>query len=245
MDGDVAPLREIVRLARRHEALVLVDECHATGFVGATGRGAAELEGVLHEVDIINSTLGKALGGASGGFTTGRGDVIEMLRQRSRPYLFSNAVAPALVASASAAFDILMEESGGSLRGGGGDGKSGEVGRSVRSGAGTALRRRLEENTRGFRARMTAAGFTLGGVQNADGFVHPIVPIMLGDAALANEMAERMLTQHGVYVVGFSYPVVPKGKARIRVQVSAAHKRDQLEHAAAAFEAVGKELGVI
>lgn len=226
MDGDVAPLREIVRLARRHEALVLVDECHATGFVGATGRGAAELEGVLHEVDIINSTLGKALGGASGGFTTGRGDVIEMLRQRSRPYLFSNAVAPALVASASAAFDILMEESGG-------------------SGAGTALRRRLEENTRGFRARMTAAGFTLGGVQNADGFVHPIVPIMLGDAALANEMAERMLTQHGVYVVGFSYPVVPKGKARIRVQVSAAHKRDQLEHAAAAFEAVGKELGVI
>eukprot|EP00191_Tetraselmis_sp_GSL018_P003061 CAMPEP_0177600264 /NCGR_PEP_ID=MMETSP0419_2-20121207/13514_1 /TAXON_ID=582737 /ORGANISM="Tetraselmis sp., Strain GSL018" /LENGTH=399 /DNA_ID=CAMNT_0019093213 /DNA_START=439 /DNA_END=1638 /DNA_ORIENTATION=+ len=212
MDGDIAPLKEICRLAKKHDALVFVDECHATGFLGPTGRGTDELCGVHGEVDIINSTLGKALGGATGGYTTGRADVIEVLRQKSRPYLFSNTLAPPIVGASIAMFDLLTGS--------------------------TELRDRLEENTAHFRSRMMEAGLSIRPGS------HPIVPVMLGDAKLAAAMADRLL-EEGVYVIGFSYPVVPKGQARIRVQVSAAHHREQLDFAAGAFERVARELGAL
>jgi glycine C-acetyltransferase len=212
MDGDVARLDEIVRLARQYDAMVMVDDSHATGFVGPTGRGSGEYHGVLPEIDIITSTLGKALGGASGGFTTGRKEIIDLLRQRSRPYLFSNTLAPAIVAAGIKVFDLLSKT--------------------------TTLRDKLESNTRYFREQMTAAGFD---IKPGD---HPIVPIMLYDAVLAQKMAAALLGE-GIYVIGFFYPVVPKGEARIRVQISAAHERDHLDRAVAAFTKVGKELGVL
>jgi len=212
MDGSIAPLAEICDLADKYRALVMVDDSHATGFLGATGRGSIEHRGVMGRVDVITSTLGKALGGASGGFTTGRKEIIQILRQRSRPYLFSNTVAPAVVGASLEVFNLLSES--------------------------TALRDTLEVNTAYFRERMTAAGF-----QIKPG-VHPIVPIMLGDARLAVEMADRMLAE-GVYVIGFSFPVVPKGQARIRVQISAAHTRAHLDHAIDAFTRVGRALGVL
>ena len=212
MDGSIAPLAEICDLADKYRALVMVDDSHATGFLGATGRGSIEHRGVMGRVDVITSTLGKALGGASGGFTTGRREIIQILRQRSRPYLFSNTVAPAVVGASLEVFNLLSES--------------------------TALRDTLEANTAYFRERMTAAGF-----QIKPG-VHPIVPIMLGDARLAVEMADRMLAE-GVYVIGFSFPVVPKGQARIRVQISAAHTRAHLDHAIDAFTRVGRALGVL
>jgi glycine C-acetyltransferase len=212
MDGDIARLGPICDLAERHGAMVMVDDSHATGFVGPTGRGSLEHCGVLGRVDVITSTLGKALGGASGGFTSGKREIVAMLRQRSRPYLFSNTLAPMITGAAVAAFDLLS--------------------------ASTDLRDRLAENTTYFRERMTAAGFAI-----RPG-VHPIVPVMLGDAALAGTFAERMLNE-GIYVVGFSFPVVPKGKARIRVQVSAAHTREHLDRAIDAFTRVGRSLGVV
>lgn len=212
MDGTVAQLDKICDLADKYDALVMVDECHATGFVGKTGRGTIEHRGVLGRVDIITGTLGKALGGASGGFTSGRKEIIEMLRQRSRPYLFSNTLAPAIVGGSIAVFELLSQS--------------------------TELRDKLEENTLYFREQMTQAGFDL------KPGTHAIVPIMLYDAPLAQKMASRLL-EKGVYVIGFFYPVVPKGEARIRVQLSAAHSREQLEFAIQAFTEVGKELGVI
>lgn len=212
MDGDVARLDAICDLADRFGAMVHVDECHATGFFGPTGRGSAEHRGVLHRIDLITSTIGKALGGSVGGFTTGRKELIGLLRQRSRPYLFSNTLPPAVVGAALAVFERLT--------------------------ASTALRDQLAENTAYFRTAMTQAGFQIRPGE------HPIVPVMLGDAALASEMAEQLLLE-GIYVIGFSYPVVPMGKARIRVQVSAAHSREQLSHAVAAFTAVGRRLGVL
>jgi glycine C-acetyltransferase len=212
MDGSVANLKGICDLADRHRALVMVDDCHATGFLGATGRGSTEHSGVMGRVDIVTGTLGKALGGALGGFTSGRREIIALLRQRSRPYLFSNSLPPSVVGAGIAVLDLL-------------------------SGT-TELRDRLEENTRFFRAGMTAAGFEI------KPGVHPIVPIMLYDERLAHDMARRLL-ERGVYVIGFSYPVVPKGQARIRVQVSAAHERAHLERAIAAFTEVGRELGVL
>jgi len=212
MDGDVAPLAAICDLAERHDALVMVDDSHATGFVGPTGRGTPEYCGVAGRVDIITSTLGKALGGASGGFTTGRREIVTLLRQRSRPYLFSNTLAPAIVAASLACLDLISTT--------------------------TDRRDRLEANTRWFRRAMTEAGFRI-----RPG-VHPIVPIMLGDARLAQAMAADLLDE-GIYVVGFSYPVVPKGQARIRVQVSAAHEPAHLERAVAAFVKVGRFHGVI
>ncbi|MFM2163495.1 MAG: hypothetical protein RLZZ383_3007 [Pseudomonadota bacterium] len=212
MDGDVARLDAICEIADRYGAMVHVDECHATGFFGPTGRGSAEHRGVLHRIDLITSTIGKALGGSVGGFTTGRRELIGLLRQRSRPYLFSNTLPPAVVGAALAVFERLRGS--------------------------TALRDRLAENTAYFRQAMTEAGFQIRAGE------HPIVPVMLGEAALASEMADLLLHE-GVYVIGFSYPVVPMGKARIRVQVSAAHSRAQLEHAVAAFTAVGRRLGVV
>jgi glycine C-acetyltransferase len=212
MDGDIARLDLLCDVAEKYGAMVMVDDSHATGFTGATGRGSIEHRGVTGRVDVITSTLGKALGGASGGFTSGRKEIIDMLRQRSRPYLFSNTVAPAIVGAAIKAFEMLSET--------------------------TELRDRLEDNTRYFREQMTAAGFAI-----RPG-VHAIVPIMLGDAALAGRMADAML-ERGIYVIGFSYPVVPKGAARIRVQVSAAHTRAHLDKAIAAFTEVGRDLGVI
>mmetsp|Transcript_1565 Transcript_1565/g.4525 ORF Transcript_1565/g.4525 Transcript_1565/m.4525 type:complete len:242 (-) Transcript_1565:262-987(-) len=212
MDGDIAPLAEICRLAKKHDALVFIDECHASGFLGPTGRGTDELCGVYGQVDIINSTLGKALGGATGGYTTGRADVVEILRQRSRPYLFSNTLAPPVVGASLAMFDLLSES--------------------------TVLRDTLESNTLYFREQITAAGLSI-----RPG-VHPIVPVMLGDAKLATAMADKLL-EEGIYVIGFSYPVVPKGQARIRVQISAAHTKEHLDFAISAFQKVGKELGVI
>jgi glycine C-acetyltransferase len=212
MDGDVAPLGPICDLAERHDALVMVDDSHATGFFGPTGRGTPEHCGVAGRVDIVTSTLGKALGGASGGFTAGRAEVVALLRQRSRPYLFSNTLPPALVCSALAGLALL-------------------------SGS-TALRDRLAANTRWFRQAMTAAGF---GLRPGE---HPIVPIMLGDARLAHRMAADLFDE-GIYVVGFSYPVVPRDKARIRVQVSAAHTEGHLERAVTAFVKVGRAHGVI
>ncbi|MDP2314005.1 MAG: glycine C-acetyltransferase [Pseudomonadota bacterium] len=212
MDGDIAPLAAICDIAERHGAAVMVDDSHATGFTGKTGRGSIEHCGVMGRVDVITSTLGKALGGASGGFTSGRKEIAELLRQRSRPYLFSNTLPPPLVAASIAALGMLS--------------------------ASTERRDRLEANTARFRAAMTAAGF-----QIRPG-VHPIVPIMLGDARLATEMADRMLAR-GIYVIGFSFPVVPRGQARIRTQLSAAHTPEQVDRAVEAFVAVGRELGVI
>jgi glycine C-acetyltransferase len=212
MDGDVARLDAICALADDFGALVHVDESHATGFFGPTGRGACEHRGVLDRVDVITSTIGKALGGSSGGFTTGKAEIVDILRQRSRPYLFSNTVAPVVAGAALATFERLM--------------------------ATTELRDRLAENTASFRRAMTDAGFAIRPGE------HPIVPIMLGDAALAGRFADALL-ERGIYVIGFSYPVVPKGAARIRVQISAAHTREHLEQAVAAFTAVGRELGVV
>jgi glycine C-acetyltransferase len=212
MDGSVAKLDEICDLADRYGAMVMFDDCHATGFFGPTGRGTHEYRGVMDRVDLITSTLGKALGGASGGFTTGRKEAIDLLRQRSRPYLFSNSLAPVITYTSVKVLDML-------------------------SGT-TALRDRLEENTTYFRKRMTANGFDI------KPGVHPIVPIMLYEARLASDMA-RDLLEEGIYVIGFSYPVVPKGEARIRVQVSAAHAREHLDRAIDAFAAVGRRHGVI
>jgi glycine C-acetyltransferase len=212
MDGDIAKLDAICDLADRHQALVMVDDSHATGFVGKTGRGTAELRGCADRVDVYTSTLGKALGGASGGFTSGRKEIVDLLRNRSRPYLFSNTLAPPIVAGSLEAIALL-------------------------SGS-TALRDKLEHNTRRFRDGMTAAGLPVRAGE------HPIVPVMLGDARLAVEMASRLLAD-GIYVIGFSYPVVPKGQARIRVQLSAAHSDDDVDRAIAAFARVGKDLGVI
>ena len=212
MDGFVAPLDEITGLARKYDALVHIDECHATGFLGATGRGSAEVKGVLHRIDIITGTLGKALGGALGGFTTGRREVIELLRQRSRPYLFSNSLPPHVVAAGTRVFDMLA--------------------------AAGDLRERLAENTRYFREKMTAAGFEL-----RPG-AHPICPVMLHDAPLAQKFASRLL-EEGIYAIGFFFPVVPKGQARIRTQMSAAHTREHLDRAIEAFVKVGRELGVL
>ena len=212
MDGDIAPLAEICDLADKYDALVMVDDSHATGFTGKTGRGSIEHCGVMGRVDVVTSTLGKALGGASGGFTSGRKEIIDILRQRSRPYLFSNTVAPAIVGAAIKAFQMLS--------------------------ATTERRDRLEANTMKFRQDMTAAGFDI-----RPG-VHPIVPIMLGEARLAGQMADALL-ERGIYVIGFSYPVVPKGQARIRVQLSAAHTDAHIDQAVAAFTEVGQALGVI
>lgn len=209
MDGYIAKLADICELADKYSALVMVDDSHAVGFMGATGRGTPEHHGVMDRVDIITGTLGKALGGASGGYTTGRQEIIDLLRQRSRPYLFSNTVAPAIVGASIKAIDLI--------------------------GQSTELRDRLEEHTRYFRGLMTERGFDILPGE------HPIVPVMLGDAALATRMADALL-EKGVYVIGFSFPVVPKGAARIRVQVSAAHEREDLDFAADAFATVRDEL---
>jgi glycine C-acetyltransferase len=212
MDGTIAQLDKIVELAERFDAIVMIDECHSSGFLGKTGRGTHEYRGVMGKIDVITGTLGKALGGASGGFTSGSKEVIEILRQRSRPYLFSNTLAPSIVGASIAVLDMLTET--------------------------TDLRDKLEGNTIYFRKKMTEAGFD---IKPGD---HPIVPIMLYDAVLAQTMAARLL-EEGIYVIGFFYPVVAKGKARIRVQLSAAHEQEQLERAIAAFVKVGKELGVV
>lgn len=212
MDGDVAPLAAICDLAEQYGAMVMVDECHASGFLGPTGRGASELEGVLNRVDIITGTLGKALGGAMGGFTTGKKEIIELLRQRSRPYLFSNSLAPTIVGASIAVFDLLERE--------------------------TTLRDKLMKNTAYFKAGIAAAGFNFKDGESA------IVPIMLYDAVLAQKMASALI-ERGIYVIGFFYPVVPKGQARIRVQLSAAHEREHLDQAIEAFTEVGREHGVI
>jgi len=212
MDGTIAKLDEITLLAEKYEAMIMVDDSHATGFIGKTGRGSAEYCGVMDKIDVYTSTLGKALGGASGGFTTGRKEIIDLLRQRSRPYLFSNTVTPSIVAAGIKVFEMLS--------------------------ATTELRDKLEENTLYFRRKMDESGF------NILHGVHPIVPIMLFDAALAQSMALEMLKE-GVYVIGFYYPVVPKGQARIRVQISADMERDQLDKAIAVFHKVGKKLKVV
>jgi glycine C-acetyltransferase len=212
MDGYVAKLEAICDLAEKHDAMVMVDDSHATGFVGKTGRGSIEHCGVMGRVDVVTSTLGKALGGAAGGFTTGRKEIVDLLRQRSRPYLFSNTLAPAIVGASIAVLDLLSST--------------------------TELRDRLMDNAKRFREGVTKAGFKI-----KEGF-HPIVPIMLGDAKLAQQMAAQMLDE-GIYVIGFSYPVVPKGEARIRVQLSAAHSPEQVDRAIAAFTKIGKGLKVI
>jgi glycine C-acetyltransferase len=212
MDGVIANLKAICDLADKYQALVMVDDCHATGFVGEDGRGSHEYCDVMGRVDILTGTLGKALGGASGGYTSGKKEVVSWLRQRSRPYLFSNSVAPPIVAASLKVFDMMSD--------------------------GRALRAQLNRNSSHFRQRMSDAGFRLSGKD------HAIIPVMLGDAKLASEMAERML-QRGIYVVGFSFPVVPKEQARIRTQMSAAHSLEQVDQAIDAFIAVGKELGVI
>ncbi len=212
MDGTIAQLDKIVELAEKYEALVMTDECHSTGFLGKTGRGVHELKGVMGRVDIITGTLGKALGGASGGFTSGKKEIIDLLRQRSRPYLFSNTLAPSITGASIAVFDLLSQT--------------------------TALRDTLEENTKYFREKITAAGFEI------KPGTHPIIPIMLYDAVVSQKMAEKLL-EKGIYVIGFYYPVVAKGQARIRVQISAAHTRAHLDKAIEAFVEVGKELGVI
>ncbi|RMF32701.1 MAG: glycine C-acetyltransferase, partial [Chlorobiota bacterium] len=212
MDGTIAPLDQICDLAERYEALVMVDECHSMGFMGATGRGVVEYCNVTGRVDIITGTLGKALGGGIGGFTTGRGEIIEMLRQRSRPYLFSNSLPPSIVGASIAVFELLSST--------------------------TELRDRLERNTQYFRSQMVALGFD---VKPGN---HPIVPIMLYDAKLSQDFARSML-EEGIYVVGFFYPVVPKGQARIRVQLSAAHTQEHLDRALEAFATVGRRYGVI
>ncbi|MBT8062894.1 MAG: glycine C-acetyltransferase [Xanthomonadales bacterium] len=212
MDGFIAKLDQITALAQKYDALLMVDDSHATGFMGRTGRGSAEYHGVMDKVDIFTSTLGKALGGGSGGFTTGRQEIIDLLRQRSRPYLFSNTLPPPLVAASTRVFQMLSKT--------------------------TELRDRLEENTRYFRKGMTEAGFDLKPGE------HPIVPVMLYDAPLAQEFARRLLVE-GIYVIGFFFPVVPRGEARIRVQLSAAHNTDHLDRAIAAFVKIGRELDVL
>lgn len=212
MDGIVAELDKICDLAEKYDALVMVDECHAAGFIGATGRGTLELKKVMGRVDIVTGTLGKALGGAMGGYTTGKKEIIDILRQRSRPYLFSNSLAPAIVGASLKVFDLLSND--------------------------TSLRDQLEWNTNYFRTEMEKAGFDLVGADAA------IVPVMLYDAKLSQVMANKLL-EEGIYVIGFFYPVVPKEQARIRVQLSAAHKKEHLDKAIQAFEKVGKELGVI
>ncbi len=212
MDGFIAPLNRITALARQYGALVHIDECHATGFLGATGRGSAEVNGVMDQIDIFTGTLGKAMGGALGGFTTGKREVIELLRQRSRPYLFSNSLPPHVVEAGSKAFDMLASAG--------------------------HLREQLVENTRYFREQMTQAGFDL------KPGVHPIVPVMIYEAPLAQQMAAQLLDE-GIYVTGFFFPVVPKGQARIRTQMSAAHTRDHLDRAIAAFTRVAKRIGVL
>jgi glycine C-acetyltransferase len=212
MDGDIARVDTICDLAEKYGAMVMVDDSHATGFVGKTGRGSAELRGCLDRVDIYTSTLGKALGGASGGFTSGRKEIVDLLRNRSRPYLFSNTLAPPIVAGSIEAINLISES--------------------------TALRDKLETNTLRFRAGMTAAGLAI-----RQG-THAIAPVMLGDAKLAVTMAQKML-DHGIYVIGFAFPVVPRGQARIRVQLSAAHSFEDVDRAIEAFRVVGKELGVL
>ena len=212
MDGTIANLKGICDLKDKYDALLMIDECHATGFLGKNGRGSAEYCGVEGRVDILTGTLGKALGGAMGGFTCARQEVIDMLRQRSRPYLFSNSLAPPLVGASLKAIELARE--------------------------GNHLRAKLQFNAERFRAGMTAAGFDLKPGE------HPIIPVMLGDAQLAQDMASKLLDE-GIYVIGFFYPVVPKGQARIRTQMSAAHTPDHIDHAIAAFTKVGRELGVI
>ncbi|MDC7806287.1 glycine C-acetyltransferase [Luteimonas sp BLCC-B24] len=212
MDGFIAPLDEITTLAAKYDALVHIDECHATGFLGASGRGSAEVKGVLEKIDIVTGTLGKAMGGALGGFTTAKAEIIELLRQRSRPYLFSNSLPPHVVAAGIKAFEMLD--------------------------AAGDLRTQLVENTRYFREKMTAAGFDL-----RPG-VHPISPVMLYDAKLAQRFAQRLL-EEGIYAIGFFFPVVPKDQARIRTQISAAHTRAHLDRAIDAFTRIGHELGVL
>jgi len=212
MDGTITNLKGIVELAEKHRALVMIDECHATGFVGRTGRGTPELHGVRGRVDIITGTLGKALGGALGGFTAARKEIVALLRQRSRPYLFSNTLPPSVVGAGIAVFDLLSQT--------------------------TELRDRLEANTKRFRAGMTAAGFEIKPGE------HPIVPIMLYDERLAHDLAAKLL-EKSIYVIGFSFPVVPKGLARIRVQLSAAHTNEHIDRAVAAFAEAGRELGVL
>jgi len=212
MDGTIAQLDKIVELAEKNDAVIMIDECHSSGFLGKTGRGTHEYRGVIGKIDIITGTLGKALGGASGGFTSGRKEIIDMLRQKSRPYLFSNTLAPSIVGGSIAVLDMLS--------------------------ASTHLRDKLEFNTKYFREKMTASGFD---IKPGD---HPIVPIMLYDAVLAADFAARLL-EEGVYVIGFFFPVVPKGQARIRVQLSAAHEQHHLDKAIAAFTKIGKDLGVL
>ena len=212
MDGYIAKLDEITRLAERYDAMLMVDDSHATGFLGPTGRGSAEHHGVMDKVDVFTSTLGKALGGGSGGFTTGRQEIIDLLRQRSRPYLFSNTLPPPLVAAGIRVFEMLSST--------------------------TELRDKLEENTRYFRDRMSQTGFDIKPGE------HPIVPVMLYDAPLAQDFAARLLDE-GIYVIGFFYPVVPKEEARIRVQLSAAHEKEHLDRAVEAFTRVGRDLGVL
>ena len=212
MDGDIAKMNEICDLADKYDALVMTDECHSAGFIGKTGRGVPEYHNCLERVDIITGTLGKALGGAMGGYTTGKKEIIEMLRQRSRPYLFSNSLAPSIVGAGIKVFDLLSST--------------------------TELRDRLEENTKYFKSKIVAAGFD---VKEGDS---PIIPIMLYDAALSQKFADKLLDE-GVYVIGFFYPVVAKGQARIRTQISAAHTKEHLDKAVNAFVKVGKELGVI
>ncbi len=212
MDGVIADLKGICDLADKYEAMVMTDECHCTGFLGRTGRGSIEVNDVIGRVDIITGTLGKALGGAMGGFTSGRREIIEMLRQRSRPYLFSNSLAPAIVGASIKVFDLLSET--------------------------TELRDKLEDNTKYFRMKISEPGFDI------KPGIHPIVPVMLYDAKLSQQMAARLL-EEGIYVIGFFYPVVAKGLARIRVQISAAHSKDDLDKCVAAFKKVGKELKVI
>lgn len=212
MDGTIAQLDKIVALAEKYDAAIMIDECHSSGFLGKTGRGTHEYRGVMGKIDIITGTLGKALGGASGGFTSGRKEVIDMLRQKSRPYLFSNTLAPSIAGASIAVLDMLTET--------------------------TELRDKLENNTRYFRDKMTAAGFD---IKPGD---HPIVPIMLYDAVLAADFAAKLL-EEGIYVIGFFFPVVPKGQARIRVQLSAAHEQAHLDKAIDAFIKIGKQLGVL
>lgn len=212
MDGTIAQLNKICELAEKYKALIMIDECHASGFMGKSGRGTHEYHNVMGKIDIITGTLGKALGGAMGGFTSGRKEIIEILRQRSRPYLFSNSLAPSIVGASIAVIDMLSET--------------------------TQLRDKLWENTKYFREKITAAGFDIKPGE------HPIVPVMLYDAKLAQEFAARLLNE-GIYVIGFFFPVVAKGNARIRVQISAAHERKHLDLAVAAFEKVGKELGIL
>lgn len=212
MDGTIAQLDKIVALAEKYEALIMIDECHSSGFMGKTGRGVHELKGVMGKIDIITGTLGKALGGASGGFTSGRKEIIDLLRQRSRPYLFSNTLAPSITGASIAVLDLLSKS--------------------------TQLRDTLAQNTAYFREKIVTAGFDIKPGE------HPIIPIMLYDAVTSQKMAEKLL-EKGIYVIGFYYPVVPKGQARIRVQISAEHTKEQLDHAIASFTEVGRELGVI